>query len=168
MNNQSGKKFEKLIKDSCDACGFDHTRFRDAGWQGETGTRRFTVRNICDCIIFTGEQLHYIEAKSRIQSLRFDDITQTADLQKKRNQLDELAVNNVGVGLLVEFQKAGMIFWISVNALPLLRDFGKASFNAVDCLALSNSMSDYCTPITKFVPAGKRAEKLNLFALHGQ
>ena len=69
-----GKKFEALFVKSCAEQGIDTTRLKDAGWQGEKTIRRFTVKNICDFVLFNGQSLYFLELKYRSKSLRFDEM----------------------------------------------------------------------------------------------
>ena len=125
----SGKKFEKLIQESCKIQGIDCNRLKDAGWQGEETTRRFTSKNICDFTIFDGSRLFYIEAKSRKSSIRFDELTQHKALKKK----DSSGYKNVRCGYLIEFSKAGSKYFMSVRDVDFVEGFcGKKSFNEKD------------------------------------
>ena len=145
----SGKKFEELFKKSCIEQGLDYTRLKDAGWQGEQTQRRFTSRNICDCIVFNGKTLLFAELKSRKSSLRFDELTQLKDLSPKhkpeRNQL---------AGFVCELN--GLWFFLSVTDIEYMSDnIGKKSFN-------SNDANEYGIAIDGVTPKGCRKARLNI------
>jgi len=60
----AGKRFEKDIKDS--AKDLFYLRFKDAGGWSKSMDLRFTSKNLCDCIIFTGHTLYLVENKSHL------------------------------------------------------------------------------------------------------
>lgn len=155
-----GKKFEALIKDSCELQGVDVTRLRDAGFTGEKENKRFTIRNICDFILFDGANMVFLEAKVRKQSLRFDDLTQKEMMTKKLKTAEPVGAK---VGFLVMFPPAA-VFWLPVQAVNEMQDrTGKKSFNAKDCL----SNPDIAKPVFMFKPQGKRNFRLNIVEMIG-
>lgn len=124
MNN--GKKLEALVKKACLEQGVDYTRLKDAGWTGEATTRRFTSKNICDAILFFDRSILFCEVKHRNRSLRFDEITQRKDLEKKWNpgayQFS---------GVLAKLN--GNIFFITTPQIDKIEsETGKESFNDKD------------------------------------
>lgn len=155
-----GKKFEKLIKQSCEEQGVDVTRLHDAGsYVGgkQTGEgRRFTTKNLCDFIIFNHGVIAYIEAKRRDSSLTFKDITQRSALMKKHDSNKQ--GDMLRAGLFVYFAKPGECWWVPAASIDdLEKDTGKKSFNAKDCVA-----NPSCVKVEMFVPRGKRASRLDM------
>jgi len=147
-----GKKFEEDIKKACIEQGIDYTRLRDAGWRGEETERRFTIKNICDCILFFGGAILFAEMKHRKQSLRFDEITQLDDLEKKWNP-------GVGVYSGVFCMLKGGIYFLSYqNIIDMRAELGKKSFN-------SNDAHHYGSSVEMIVPKGKRAPRPNVLAV---
>ncbi len=154
-----GKKFEALFVKSCAEQGIDTTRLKDAGWQGEKTIRRFTVKNICDFVLFNGQSLYFLELKYRSKSLRFDEITQREALKKKENSFSVDVTPFASCGVVVCL--SGRVFYIHVHFLDELEFItGKKSFNAKDCESLSEEHPAFCREFRLEVPAGKRAERI--------
>jgi len=146
----SGKKLEELIKLAAEEQGIDYTRLKDAGWQGEKTERRFTSKNICDCILFRTPFLFFVEAKSRKTSLRFDEITQLDDLIKKHNPKDK-----VFSGVICQLK--GRMFWIVCTTIIQMRKtIGKKSFNL-------NDAEHFGIELKMVIPKGKRKARPDLF-----
>lgn len=147
-----GKKFEDDIKKACIEQGIDYTRLRDAGWRCEETERRFTIKNICDCILYFGGVILFAEMKHRKQSLRFDEITQLDDLKKKWNP-------GAGVFSGVFCMLNGDIYFLSYqNIIDMRAELGKKSFNGNDAL-------HYGLVVKMFVPNGKRAQRPDVQAI---
>lgn len=64
MSKNEGKKFEEDFEKSCPG-GWQIIRLKDssASWSN-TGVSRFTPKNMCDFILFTGRTLYVLELKS--------------------------------------------------------------------------------------------------------
>ncbi len=151
--SKSGKDFENRVKDSCITQGVDFTRLKDAGWNGERTSRRFTVRNICDFILFDGISLYYVEAKSRKKSLGFSEITQLSDLFKKQHST---LIPNIVCGVIVEFSDESKHYFLDVDTLQSMKkEIGKKSFNV-------NDAAKYGKPIYCFTPPGKKNPRLDI------
>jgi hypothetical protein len=149
MPKNTGKKFEDLIKLSALEQGIDYTRLKDSGWTGEKTTRRFTSKNICDMILFASPSIYFVEAKSRKSSLRFDEITQLDELEKKWKP-----DSDIYSGIIVEL--SGRAFWMMYPGIKnAQRMLGKKSFNQFDAEV-------YGTEIELFAPKGKRKQRLML------
>ena len=149
MKKNSGKKFEDLLKLSCEEQGIDYTRFRDAGWQGEKTARRFTVSNICDCFLFDGKTLLFLELKHRKQSLRFDELKQLGDIEKKYKP-----DMNIHSGFLCSLK--GRVFYIDTPSLRLMETkIDKKSFNAFDA-------EEWGREVNEYIPKGCRKPRLNI------
>ena len=145
----TGKKLEELIKDSAKQLGIDYTRLKDAGWQGEQTQRRFTVKNICDCILFNVPKLYFIEAKSGKTSITFARLTQQKDLIKKHNPS-----KFINAGYICQIK--GIWFYLSASEIERMQDeIGKKSFN--DCDA-----ARYGKGLPGFTPTGKRKQRIAL------
>ena len=145
----TGKKLEALIKQSAEELGWDCTRLRDAGWQGEKTQRRFTVKNICDFILFKTPDLFFIEAKSGKTSITFDRLTQQEDLLKKNNP-----EKRIYAGYICEIK--GKWFFLAATAIHFMEiNLGKKSFNADDADA-------YGYELVGYIPNGKRKARINL------
>ncbi len=152
MPKNSGKKYEDLIKLPCEEQGVDYTRLKDAGWQGEQTQRRFTSRNICDCILFYRGNLFFVEAKKRAGSLRLDEITQKDDLMKKWNP-----GSGVFSGVICNL-KGVDVFVCTPDLDKIKGNTNKKSFNFKDALA-------YGYEVARVVPAGKRTPRLVMHEL---
>lgn len=149
MKKNTGKKFEELFKLSCEEQDIDYTRLKDAGWQGEQTQRRFTPKNICDCIVHNGKKLLFVELKSRKQSLRFDELTQLDDIRPKHRP-----EKNRYAGFLCELK--GMWFYLSVDEIDAMQaSIGKKSFNTTDAV-------EFGSQISSITPKGCRKARINV------
>jgi penicillin-binding protein-related factor A (putative recombinase) len=145
----TGKKFEAEIKAACIEQDIDFTRLKDAGWQGEQTQRRFTSKNICDCILFKGGVILFCEVKHRKGALRFDEITQLGELEKKWKPS-----KGVFSGVLAMLK--GKIFYINTNNIIAMQNrIGKKSFNYTDA-------ADWGIEVEMIIPKGKRKLRPNL------
>lgn len=164
----NGKQFEKLIQDSCAYHHIDCVRLKDAGWMGEKTERRFTIRNICDFIVFNGFKLYKIEAKKRETSCRFDDLTQLKALTKEFKKVEPYRIAGLISELfVVYFQNHKRVFAIQATIIDELKhQTGKKSFNLKDLEALQNEHPLFCYEIRLEVPAGKRKALLRMDALN--
>lgn len=152
--NESGKIFENLITESCDILGLDCTRLRDAGYRGEETERRFTVKNICDFLIFNGSCLLYLEAKVRKFSIKFDDLTQLESLLKKQGKERATGVN-VQTGFLFNFS-GRKFFMRAIDVQSLSESIGKKSMNVHD-------VEKHGVEILGFFPTPKsKKERINI------
>jgi len=112
MSKGTGKKFENDIKSSVPHyCDFE--RFKDAGYDlsdqrkdgFQNSKRRFTPKNLCDCLIFDGERgkLHYVELKSRKgKSIAFKDVDKDGKFLKKMIQKEQK--KNVKAWIIINFR----------------------------------------------------------------
>ena len=142
----TGKKLEAKIKQACIEQDVDYTRMKDAGWNGEQTARRFTSRNICDCILFYNRTLLFAEIKRRAKSLTFASVTQYDDLCDKW-----LPDKFIYSGVICELDER--VFFVSVPAMKSMMDkLGKKSFNATDA-------SEYGMEIAMVVPHKKRTAR---------
>lgn len=163
MQKLNGKKFEKLIQDSCHLHQVDCVRLKDAGWQGEKTQRRFTVKNICDFILFDGYTLFKVEAKHRKSALRFDDVTQEKALKREFNKVvGYYCSSKIDECLLIYFENKAQCWKLHISMLDELRGLGKKSFNSDDCEKLSEEHPLFCEPVELYVPKGKRKHYLNM------
>ena len=149
ITKKPGKEFEKLVKLSCEEQDIDFTRLRDAGWTGEQTQRRFTIKNICDAILFYKGIIVFVEMKTRKKSLRFDDITQLDDLGKKWKP-----ENGVFSGVLCSLGNE-LSFVTYNNLLALKLNMIKKSLNHSDT-------DEYGIQIDRYVPPGKRIARLDI------
>ena len=137
-----GKKFEALIKKSCEMQGLSYTRLKDAGWQGEETTRRFTSRNLCDCIIFDGKTLLFAEAKHRKKSVDAKGLTQLQDLLDKDAKTD---IKNQVCGFLFCIDEQ-FYFGTVARISDMFQILGKKSFNLKDAELHLKKIATYLPP----------------------
>lgn len=147
-----GKDLEKLLQESCKLQGVDCTRLRDAGWQGETTQRRFTIKNICDFILFDQGAIVYLECKHSKDRLALSRLTQQEDLMEKL----KLKKPNLFAGYLVHID--GLNFYISAAAIDKFSGFGKKSINKTDTLQIGQ-------PVLDFTPPRARKPRLDIESL---
>jgi len=149
-----GKGFEALIKESCEKQGLSYTRLKDAGWQGEETQRRFTSKNVCDCIIFDGHVLLFAEAKHRKARVEFDGLTQLKALLKKES---ETYIGNIRCGFLFCIDNE-FFYCDAITITTMQHEINKKSFNLTDA-------KKYCLPVPTFLPAKAKKYRLDIKAL---
>jgi hypothetical protein len=147
-----GKALEKLLQESCAVQGIDCTRLRDAGWQGEKTQRRFTVKNICDFIVFGDSTLLYIECKAAKDRLALSRLTQQKDLLSKAASTSQ----SIFCGYLVWI--AGEIVFIRAGAIDRFEVCGKKSINKADAIMIG-------TKVDEFTPHRARKPRLDIKGL---
>lgn len=135
-----GKALEKLLQESCKLQDIDCTRLRDAGWQGEQTQRRFTVKNICDFIVFGDATLLYVECKTAKERLALLRLTQQKDLLSKAAG----TAQNIFCGYLVWI--AGEMVFIRAGAVDQFTSTGKKSINKTDALIIGVKVSEFTPP----------------------
>lgn len=147
-----GKGLEKLLQESCKIQNVDCTRLRDAGWQGETTQRRFTIKNICDFILFDQGAIVYLECKHSKDRLALSRLTQQDDLIAKIKQCKQ----NLFAGYLCHID--GENFYISAKAVGIFTMTGKRSINKTDAARIGKR-------IAPFTPKGARKPRLDIETL---
>jgi len=130
-----GKDLEKLLQESCKLQGVDCTRLRDAGWQGETTQRRFTIKNICDFILFDQGAIVYLECKHSKDRLALSRLTQQEDLVAKAVQ----GKPNLFAGYLCHID--GENFYISAEAVGIFTIAGKKSINKTEAARIGEELA---------------------------
>lgn len=162
-----GKGFEKLIQDSCHINGIDCVRLRDAGYRGEQTERRFTIKNICDFIIFNGEKVFKVEVKKRKSSCRFDELTQLSSLIKEFERVCDYEISEkVAEVFIVYFESLGSAFVIYATMIDELKSMcGKKSFNTKDLEILSDEHPAFCYELEFYIPKRRRKLYLNMNGL---
>lgn len=147
-----GKDLEKLLQESCKLQGVDCTRLRDAGWQGETTQRRFTIKNICDFILFDQGAIVYLECKHSKDRLALSRLTQQDDLVAKVVQ----GKPNLFAGYLCHID--GENFYISAEAVGIFTIAGKKSINKTEAARIGERVGT-------FTPKGARKPRLDIESL---
>lgn len=135
-----GKALEKLLQESCKIQDIDCTRLRDAGWQGEQTQRRFTIKNICDFIVFGDATLLYIECKTAKERLALSRLTQQKDLYSKKIGTGQ----RLFCGYLIWI--AGDFVFIRVESVDLFIGTGKKSINKTDALMIGVKVGEFTPP----------------------
>lgn len=147
-----GKGLEKLLQESCKLQNVDCTRLRDAGWQGEATQRRFTIKNICDFILFDQGAIVYIECKHSKDRLTLSRLAQQDSLLSKLAQSKPCLF----AGYLVHI--VGETFYISAAAVDKFSGSGKKSINYADAVRIGQR-------IAPFIPKGARKPRLDIESL---
>lgn len=148
-----GKGLENLLQESCKLQGVDCTRLRDAGWQGEQTQRRFTIKNICDFILFDQGAIVYLECKHAKDRLPLSRLTQQYDLMEKLKQLKPCLF----AGYLVHIDDVTV--YISAAAVDrFVGDSGKKSINKTEALNIGYK-------VAYFTPARARKPRLDIESL---
>ena len=157
MNKKLGKKLEALLKQSAEEQGWDITRLKDAGFAGVTNnpsdTRRFTVKNICDFIMFKSGHLFYIEVKHSLERLTFTRLKQQKDLMKKHAN----GTKNVHTGYLLKVRE--YFYYVSAYQMQLMID-GSPAKSLNQARLLENGYQ-----LATVVPKGKKTARINLDGL---
>lgn len=112
MKNR-GKVFEECFKKSIPA-DILYERFKDgtSSWNMSDANVRFQAKNVCDCFLFDGSFLLYLELKShKGKSIPLNCIrdNQQLELPKRQNY------RNVISGLLVEFSDLERVFYLNID-----------------------------------------------------
>lgn len=144
-----GKGLEKLLQESCEKQGIDCTRLRDAGWQGEQTQRRFTVKNICDFILFGDCAQLFVECKHAKDRLALSRLTQQKDLIAKEKK----RINNLFAGYLLHI--SGDTFFIRAGAVEQFAGNGKKSINWSEAAMIG-------LPVGEFTPPKARKPRLDI------
>lgn len=147
-----GKDLEKLLQESCKLQGVDCTRLRDAGWQGETTQRRFTIKNICDFILFDQGAIVYLECKHSKDRLALSRLTQQDSLMAKAAQ----GKPDLFAGYLCHIN--GENFYISAEAVGIFTIAGKKSINKTEAARIGERVGT-------FTPMGARKPRLDIESL---
>jgi len=147
-----GKGLEKLLQESCKMQGVDCTRLRDAGWQGETTQRRFTIKNICDFILFDQGAIVYVECKHSKDRLALSRLTQQDDLMEKLAQ----GKPNLFAGYICHIDC--LTVYISAAAIDKFAADGKKSINKTDAMRIGQ-------PVLYFTPPRARKPRLDIESL---
>ena len=113
MKNR-GKIFEDNFKKSIPK-GLLYERFKDTGssYYGGNDYLRFSQSNVCDCFLFDGSILYYLELKShKGKSIPLSCIreNQIKELDKRQN-----SCSNVLSGFLIEFQDLERVFYLNIE-----------------------------------------------------
>jgi len=148
----NGKDLEKLLQESCKLQKIDCTRLRDAGWQGEATQRRFTVKNICDFILFDQGAIVYLECKHSKDRLALSRLTQQDDLIAKADQRKP----SLFAGYLCHIN--GENFYISAEAVEIFAIAGKKSISKTDAARIG-------LRVVSFTPPRARKPRLDIESL---
>ena len=108
-------------------------RFRDgtSAWGGDQTNTRFQQSNMCDCMMFDGNNLYLLELKShKGKSLPLTAI--------RKNQIEELAkastYQNVISGLVIHFADVGQTFFVKIqDILNFINDAERKSIPLIWC-----------------------------------
>ena len=151
MASNNGKKFEQQFKKSVDKVGLLFERFPDSNkfGQGDGKGIRFTMNNPCDCFVFDGSYLYYLELKSTINtSVSFNQPptekggTPMIKAHQVKSLLERSRHQNVICGLLLDFADRqtktklieGGTYFIEINKfVEWCATIDKKSINQDDC-----------------------------------
>lgn len=108
-----GKLFEQQFKKSVDKTGYLFERFPDSNKFGQGGSSqiRFTLNSPCDCFIFDGDYLYYVELKHTdntgisFNQPPYEKTKQTVMIKPHQVQslMDRSKYSNVICGLVLDF-----------------------------------------------------------------
>lgn len=151
----NGKKFENAIKNSTTKQGILFERFQDSNKfnQGNNDKIRFTLNSPCDCFMFDGYCLYYIELKSTIgTSISFNQPctekggTPMIKAHQINSLLERQKYDNVFAGLLLDFADRvnskgevieGGTYYIPIDVfVGWTKCVPKKSINKMDCEAI--------------------------------
>lgn len=112
MKNR-GKLFEECFKKSVPS-DILYERFKDgtSNWNRSDSMVRFQAQNVCDCFLFDGSVLFYLELKSHkgksipLTCIRPNQVKELSERQKHKNTLS---------GLLIEFSDIGRVFYLNID-----------------------------------------------------
>lgn len=108
-----GKIFEQCFKNSVPK-EILYERFKDgtANWGRTDNNVRFQAQNVCDCFLYDGHVLMYLELKSH----KGKSIPLTCIRTNQKEGLTERqGYGNVICGLIVEFSDIGRVFYLNID-----------------------------------------------------
>lgn len=112
MKNR-GKIFEECFKKSVPS-DILYERFKDgtSNWNRSDSMVRFQAQNVCDCFLFDGSVLFYLELKSHkgksipLNCIRKNQVKELSERQTHKNTI---------AGLLIEFSDLERVFYLNID-----------------------------------------------------
>ena len=119
MKKNKGYVFQDNIKKSCEKQDILFYRFKDSPFSfANSDKTKFTTNNICDCMIFLGGRLLFLELKSvkgKSKSFTNHEFRQLNDINKIIHNKNGLKRYGVFGGFLIEFRELEKSYYFSVD-----------------------------------------------------
>ena len=121
MKNNKGYVLQDNIKKSCEKQDILFYRFKDSPFSFANSSKtKFTANNICDCMIFLGGRLLFLELKStqgKSKAFTNHDFRQLNDINKIIHNKHNLKRYGVFGGFLIEFRSYEKTIFITTENL---------------------------------------------------
>ena len=121
MKKNKGYVFQDNIKKSCEKQDILFYRFKDSPFSfANSDKTKFTTNNICDCMIFLGGRLLFLELKStqgKSKSFTNHEFRQLNDINKIIHNKHNLKRYGVFGGFLIEFRDYEKTIFITTENL---------------------------------------------------
>ena len=160
MAQNQGKVFEQQFKKSVDKTGILFERFPDSNKFGQSGGNgiRFTLNSPCDCLVFDGYKLSYLELKhTENTSISFNQppyekTKQTVMIKphQVKSLMERSKYHNVVCGLVLDFADRqtktsiieGGTYFIEINKfVEWCNTVDKKSINQDDCKMIGTKIN---------------------------
>lgn len=119
MKNNKGYVLQDNIKKSCEKQDILFYRFKDSPFSfANSDKTKYTTNNICDCMIFLGGRLLFLELKSvkgKSKSFTNHEFRQLNDIKKIIHDKQGRIRYGVYGGFLIEFRELEKSYYFSVN-----------------------------------------------------
>lgn len=119
MKTNKGYILQDNIKKSCERQDILFYRFKDSPFSfANSDKTKFTTNNICDCMIFLGGRLLFLELKStqgKGKAFTNHDFRQLNDINKIIHNKHNLKRYGVFGGFLIEFRELEKSYYFSVE-----------------------------------------------------
>ena len=119
MKVNKGYVLQDNIKKSCEKQDILFYRFKDSPFSfANSDKTRFTTNNICDCMLFLGGRLLFLELKSiqgKSKSFTNHDFRQLNDIHKIIYNKQNIKRYGVFGGFLIEFREIEKSYYFSID-----------------------------------------------------
>lgn len=119
MKQNKGYVLQDNIKKSCDKQDILFYRFKDSPFSfANSAKTKFTVNNICDCMLYSSGKLIFLELKSvkgKSKSFTNHEFRQLNDIKKIIHDKQGRIRYGVYGGFLIEFRELEKSYYFSVN-----------------------------------------------------
>lgn len=121
MEKNKGYVFQDNIKKSCDRQDILFYRFKDSPFSfANSNKTKFTVNNICDCMIFLNGKLLFLELKSvkgKSKSFTNHEFRQLNDINKIIHNKNGYERFGVYGGFLIEFREIEQSYYFPLKEI---------------------------------------------------
>lgn len=120
MNKSAGKRFEEQIEKSCKKQDIFFLRLKDAGGWNRGEDTRFTVHNLCDCVMHFKNYTLLVELKTHLGK----SIPLTA--LKQYEKMSKVNHNGVVALFILNFRELGETYLITAKEVERCLNYRKS------------------------------------------